>query len=192
MAAQTKKKPTTKAKKTIKDSKLAKKKPAKTVKKTAAKASKAVAAKKPAKVKKAPAKKVPAKKAPAKKVKPKAAAKAPKGFPEILREAALKILDERQAEHIQTFDLKNRGAIADYAIVADGRSGRQLAAIADYIRQAFLKAGVKSIRIEGLPQGDWVLIDGGDVIVHLFRPEVRDYYRIEEIWSAKKPAGKTK
>ncbi len=123
---------------------------------------------------------------PASKAAPKAKA-ASKALPELLRDAALKILDERQGEDIATFDLKGRSAIADYVIVASGRSSRQLVAIADYLRQAFSKAGISRVRVEGLAQADWVLIDAGDVLVHLFRSEVRDYYQIEEIWAASSP-----
>ncbi len=138
--------------------------------------------------KKAATKKTAVKKAvPKAPVKKKSAAKkapkAPRGIPEILRDSALKVLDDRQAENIAIINLQGKSAIADYAIIASGRSGRQLAAIADYLREAFFKAGVKQIRIEGLEQADWVLVDAGDVLVHLFRPEVREYYQIEDIWS---------
>lgn len=105
-----------------------------------------------------------------------------RGVPEILRDAALKVLDERQADDIVTVDARGRSAITDYVIIATGRSGRQLAAMADYVRVAFEKNGARRVRTEGLSQGDWVLVDAGDVIVHLFRPEVRDYYGLEAIW----------
>jgi len=111
--------------------------------------------------------------------------KRPEGLPEILKKAALKVLDERQAENVVTADLRGRSAMADYAMIASGRSGRQVAALADHLQKAFEKLGARKIRVEGLPQGDWVLIDAGDVIVHLFRPEVRRYYSIEDIWSHK-------
>lgn len=131
-------------------------------------------------------KKPVAAKKPAAKIKPapKAVAvpKRPAGLPEQLRDAALKILDERQAEEIVTFDLAGRSSVADYLIVASGRAGRQLAAIAQYIGEAFYKLGVERTRVEGLPEANWVLIDGGDVIVHLFQPEVRGYYNLEGIW----------
>ena len=145
-------------------------------------------------VKKASLKKVEAKKkiAPKKIVKKVAVKKSAtkssrevKGIPELLRDAALKVLDERQAEDIISADLRGKSAMADYAIIASGRSGRQLAAIADHLGKAFADIGVKRIKIEGLQQGDWVLIDAGDIIVHLFRPEVRRYYHIEDIWSHK-------
>ena len=121
---------------------------------------------------------------PALKAKPKPGKKSPKapaGLPEQQRDAALKILDERQATEIVTMDVRGRSAMADYVIVATGRSARQLAAIADYLRAAFMQMGLRKIRVEGLPQGDWVLIDAGDVLVHLFRPEVRRYYSIEDM-----------
>lgn len=156
------------------------------VKKAVAKkpaAKKAVAKKAPAKkvvAKKAPAKKVAAKKAPAKKTAVKK--KSSKDGPQALRDAALKVLDDRKAEDIVTIDLHGRSAMADYAIIATGRSSRQLAAIAEYLRQAFFALGMKKVGVEGLSQGDWVLVDAGDILVHLFRPEVRDYYRLEDIW----------
>jgi ribosome-associated protein len=152
-------------------------------------ARKKTTAAKPAKKKTIPKKAPPGKpvkvKAKPKAAKPKVAARkaAARGVPEQLRDAALKILDERQAEAIVTADLRGKSAMADYAIAAAGKSGRQLAAIAHYLREGFEKAGVKRVRVEGLPQGDWVLIDAGDVIVHLFRPEVRRYYNIEDIWN---------
>lgn len=105
------------------------------------------------------------------------------GVPEKLRDAALKILDARQAEDIVTIDLTQRSSIADYLVVASGRASRQIAAIAHYLSEAFENLGIKPVRIEGLPEANWVLVDAGDVIVHLFRPEVRSYYNLETMWS---------
>ena len=171
-------------KKTTAKKPVVKKTATKTIVKKAAvkKAAPKTAAKKTA-VKKAPVKKVAAKKVVTKKT----AAKLPAGIPEQLRDAALKILEERQAEDVVSVDLRGKSAMADYVIVATGRSGRQLAAIADYLRLSCETIAKTHPRIEGLPQGDWVLIDAGDVIVHLFRPEVRSYYRIEDIWSLRSP-----
>ena len=149
-----------------------KSKPAKPKAKPAAKTSKTKAAAKPAKK---PAVKKPA-------ARKSAATKAPQGIPEKMRDAALKVLDERQGKDILTVDLRGKSALADYIIIASGGSSRQLAAIADYMREAFAKLGSKKFHVEGLPQGDWVLIDAGDVLIHLFRPEVRHYYQIENIW----------
>ena len=177
-------KPAAKAKKAAPTKKKA---PLKPVKKASPKAKAAPAKKKttPKKVVKAVSK--PVKKTVVKKVSQKVS-KEVKGLPEFLRDAALKVLDERQAKDIVTIDLRGRSAIADYAIVASGGSARQLAAIADYMREAFFKLGVRRTRVEGLPQGDWVLVDAGDLLIHLFRPEVRSFYHIEDIWSVtKKP-----
>ena len=153
--------------------------------------------KKPA-VKKAPAatkKPVVQKKATAKQSVAKSAAKKnspekSKGLPEQLCHAAMNVLDERKAEDIVLVDLRGRSAIADYAIIATGGSARQLGALAEYLREAFFKLGMKKLRVEGLPQGDWVLVDAGDVLIHLFRPEVREYYHIEDIWSAQSPVSR--
>ena len=112
-------------------------------------------------------------------------AKKPAGFPEQLRDAALKVLDERQAEEVFTVDLSGKSSMADYLVIASGRASRQLSAIAHYLREAFEKMGLKNIRVEGLADANWVLVDAGDVIVHLFRPEVRDYYNLESMWSGK-------
>ncbi|MDR3450143.1 MAG: ribosome silencing factor [Alphaproteobacteria bacterium] len=145
---------------------------------------KKVVAKKPAAKKiavKKPAAKITAGKITAAPQKP----SGPYGIPEQLRDAALKILDERQAEDIVNVPLEGRSAVADYIIIASGRASRQVAAIADYLQDAFYKAGAKNVRIEGKGEGNWVLIDAGDVIVHLFRPEVRAYYDLDAIWSRK-------
>jgi ribosome-associated protein len=165
-------------------------------KKTTAKAKKPTAKKtKPKKViakkvvaakKTVPAKKVRAKKVVVKKSTPqKVAVKAPQGLPEQMRDAVLRILDERQAEEIVSITLTGRSSVADYLIIASGRAARQVTAIADHLRDAFLKLGVKQIRLEGMSEANWVLVDGGDVIVHLFRPEVRRYYDLDSIWSGK-------
>ena len=175
------KKPAAKAKKTVKAA----------VKKPAAKkpAVKKVAAKKPA-VKKAAVKKPVAKKAATKKSAPKTkTAPKPKGLPEQLLEAALKVLDERQAEEIITVPLAGRSSLADYLIIASGRAGRQVTAIADHLRDAFFKLGARQVRIEGQQDANWVLVDVGDIIIHLFRPEVRRYYDLDSLWNGK-PAKK--
>jgi ribosome-associated protein len=154
------------------------KKPAK----AASKANAAKVAKKPAPMKSAPAKAVPVTvmQQPVK----------PLGIPEQMRDVALKVLDERQAEDIVSVSLQGRSSIADYMIIASGRAGRQVIAIADYLREAFYKLGAKNLRIEGLAEANWVLIDGGDVIVHLFRPEVRKYYDLDAIWASSAPPPK--
>ncbi|MBB5703020.1 ribosome-associated protein [Ochrobactrum daejeonense] len=97
-------------------------------------------------------------------------------------DAALASLENSKAESITPIDIRGRSTIGDYMIVASGRSHRHVTAVADHLLQALREAGCKDMRIEGLESGDWVLIDTGDIIVHIFRPEVRDFYNIEKIW----------
>ncbi len=92
-------------------------------------------------------------------------------------------LEDDKAVEINTIDLKNKSSIADFMVVASGRSSRQVAAIASHLVRRLKKEKLASPQVEGLPQADWVLIDAGDVIVHVFRPEVRDYYGLEKMWS---------
>lgn len=139
--------------------------------------------------KKALGKKAAAVKAPAKKpVKQSAKATAPSGLPEQIRDVMLRVLDDRQAENILTIDLRGRSSIADYLIIASGRAARQIAAIADIARDELAKIGVRQVRSEGTAEGNWVLVDAGDVILHLFRPEVRQFYNIEQIYGEDLPA----
>ncbi|CAN7501682.1 ribosome silencing factor [Phenylobacterium sp. LjRoot219] len=92
-------------------------------------------------------------------------------------------LDDDKAQDVIFIDLKGKSAMADGLVVASGRSHRHVGAIADHLLRALKEAGYGRCRVEGLPSCDWVLIDTGDVIVHLFRPEVRAFYNIEKIWS---------
>jgi ribosome-associated protein len=175
-----------------------KKAPAKTAKKKKAPAKKSPAkktAKKKA-VKKAPAKKTPKKKNPAKKAAPKKAArkKAPakkrarkKAAPDkarMLLDLALKVLDDAQADDVSVIDLAGKSAMADFMVVASGRNPRHIGAMAQNLREKIKGAGLGVPGLEGLGNADWVLIDGGDVIVHLFRPEVRGLYNLEKMWSS--------
>ena len=96
-------------------------------------------------------------------------------------------LDEDKAEEIVLIDLKGKSPLADAIVVASGRSQRHVAAMADRLLRALKEAGFGKAQVEGLPHADWVLIDAGDVIVHLFRPEVRAFYQIEKIWSVQSP-----
>ncbi|MFK3667654.1 ribosome silencing factor [Ochrobactrum teleogrylli] len=97
-------------------------------------------------------------------------------------DAALASLENSKAESIIPIDIRGRSTIGDYMIVASGRSHRHVTAVADHLLQALHQAGCKNLRVDGLESGDWVLIDTGDIIVHIFRPEVRDFYNIEKIW----------
>ena len=96
-------------------------------------------------------------------------------------------LDDEKAQDIVFIDLKDKSSVADGMIVASGRSHRHVGAMADHLLRALKDAGHGRARVEGLPHCDWVLIDAGDVIVHLFRPEVRAFYNIEKIWSVEPP-----
>ncbi len=95
----------------------------------------------------------------------------------------LRRLDDEKAQEIVFIDLKDKSAFTDALVIASGRSQRHVAAMADRLLRALKDAGFGKAAVEGLPHADWVLIDAGDVIVHLFRPEVRSYYNIEKIWS---------
>jgi ribosome-associated protein len=88
-----------------------------------------------------------------------------------------------KAEDPTTIDLRAESTIADYMVVASGRSNRHVGALADQVIEDLRGAGLTGVRVEGMPLCDWVLIDAGDVIVHVFRPEVRTFYNIEKMWS---------
>jgi len=95
----------------------------------------------------------------------------------------LKHLDDDQAQEIVTIDLEGKTSIADYMVIASGRSTRQVASMAQKLAEAVKKEGFGPVKLEGLPAADWVLIDAGDVVVHLFRPEVRSFYNLERMWA---------
>jgi ribosome-associated protein len=92
-------------------------------------------------------------------------------------------LDDMKAEDTITIDLTGKTSIADAMVVTSGRSNRHVTSIADSAIEGLEKNGVKGIRVEGKRNGDWVLIDAGDVIVHVFRPEVRAFYDLEKMWA---------
>lgn len=100
-----------------------------------------------------------------------------------LEEMILARLDDDQAQDVVFIDLKGKSAVADALVVASGRSHRHVGAMADHLLRALKDMGYGKARVEGMPHCDWVLIDTGDVIIHLFRPEVRSFYNIEKIWS---------
>ncbi len=99
---------------------------------------------------------------------------------EILK-LVLASLDDMKAEDILTIDLRNKSSIGDYMVVSSGRSQRHVGSVADRVVEDLHKAG-RAARVEGVPHCDWVLIDAGDVIVHVFRPEVRSFYNLEGMW----------
>ena len=92
-------------------------------------------------------------------------------------------LDDMKAEDTVTIDLRGKTSIADDMVVATGRSKRHVGAIADGVIEGLHKVGLRGIRVEGETNGDWVLIDASDVIVHVFRPEVRTFYNLEKMWA---------
>ena len=100
-------------------------------------------------------------------------------------------LDEAKAEEIVTIDLAGKTSIGDFMIIASGRTDRHVGAIADKLQQQLKDGGHGRARIEGNDTCDWVLIDTGDIIVHLFRPEVRDFYNLERMWSTERPTEPT-
>ncbi len=116
-----------------------------------------------------------------------AAPTAPALDAEALTALILTKLDDDKAEDVVAIDLKGTSPLADTIVIASGRSQRHVSALADHLLRTLKDAGLGRAQVEGLPHADWVLIDAGDVIVHLFRPEVRAFYQIEKIWSADSP-----
>jgi len=98
-----------------------------------------------------------------------------------------KSLDDDKAEEIVAIDLEGKASFADYMVVASGRSQRHVNAVAEHLVENLEKAGHATPRVAGQKTGDWVLVDAGDVVVHLFRPEVRTHYNLEKMWSVTMP-----
>jgi ribosome-associated protein len=99
-------------------------------------------------------------------------------------------LDDMKAEETVTIDLRGKSAFSDYMVVTSGRSNRHVGAVAENVVKSLKEAGVVSPHVEGLTNCDWVLIDSGDVIVHVFRPEVREFYNLERLWTQVPTAAK--
>ena len=97
-------------------------------------------------------------------------------------------LDEMKAEDSVIIDLTGKTSIGDYMVVTSGRSQRHVGAIADHLIKDIEAAGVPGVRVEGMRHCDWVLIDAGDVIVHVFRPEIRAFYNLEKMWMSGRTA----
>lgn len=104
--------------------------------------------------------------------------------------AILSALEDLKAEEITVIDLAGKTSIADLMIIASGRSSTQVGALADKAVRALKDTGAGTPAVEGLPACDWVLIDAGDIIVHLFRPEVRLFYNLEKMWGVDRPGEK--
>lgn len=101
---------------------------------------------------------------------------------EALLEAITTALTEDKAEDLVEIDLRGKSSIGDFMVICSGRSSRQVTSMADKLAEKLKQDHGRSSRIEGKGAGDWVLIDTGDVIVHIFRPEVRDFYQLEKMW----------
>lgn len=105
----------------------------------------------------------------------------------LLKEIIEQFLDSKKAQDIISIDLQGKSSLTDYLVIASGTSQRQVGSMAELLREELKKKGIKNIHIEGLPQCDWVLVDAGDVIVHLFRPEIRAFYNLEKLWGFEIP-----
>ena len=116
--------------------------------------------------------------------------RAPEAVPAVRPDAeetlrlVLSRLDDMKAEDTVTIDLDGKSSIADYMVVTSGRSNRHVKSVAENVLEDLDEAGLPRVRVEGMPHCDWVLIDAGDVIVHVFRPEVRTFYNLEKMWAA--------
>jgi ribosome-associated protein len=107
-----------------------------------------------------------------------------------LAQTMLTSLEDTKAENIVSIDLRGKTTLADLMIIATGRSNVHVRAIADRVVKACKAAGYAAPRIEGLPHGDWVLLDADDAIVHIFKPDVRQFYNLEKMWGADRPREK--
>ena len=122
---------------------------------------------------------------------PRAVAPADAAEVSALHELILQSLDDDQALEVVSIPLAGKTSIADHMVIASGRSSRQVASMAGKIAERIKTDLHRSVRIEGLPTADWVLIDARDVVVHLFRPEVRHFYNLEKMWTFDGPSGST-
>ena len=100
-----------------------------------------------------------------------------------LKETILKILDNNKALDVITIDLENKSSMADYMIIASGTSSRHIQALSEQVLEKFKNSGIKNCKIEGSESNEWKLIDGIDLIVHIFNPEKRKFYELEKMWS---------
>ncbi|MFZ1815021.1 MAG: ribosome silencing factor [Rhizobiaceae bacterium] len=110
---------------------------------------------------------------------------------EDILQTVLTSLDDSKAEQTVNINIKGKSALGDYMVITSGRSHRHVGAIADHLLRDLKEKGHGNARVEGLPACDWVLIDTGDVVVHVFRPEVREFYGIEKMWQVPEPASQT-
>ena len=106
--------------------------------------------------------------------------------PEELKDFIIKLLEEKKAENINVIDLQKTTSLTRFMVFANGRSSKNMNAMANYVADELKNAGHNHTSIEGLAQAEWVLMDAGDVIVHLFQPEAREHYKLEDLWGARK------
>jgi len=107
-----------------------------------------------------------------------------KDSPKALLDIILASLDDSKAEETEHIDIMGKSSVADYMVVTSGRSHRHVNALADRLLRDLKDEGYGSPKVEGMPACDWVLVDTGDVVIHIFRPEVRDFYNLEKMWNA--------
>ena len=107
----------------------------------------------------------------------------PRDSADVVLDLILKRLDDMKAEETVTIDLRGKSAFSDYMVITTGRSNRHVGSLAENVAKGLKESGNKKLHIEGLPNCDWVLIDSGEVIVHVFRPEVREFYNLERLWT---------
>ncbi len=103
--------------------------------------------------------------------------------PRDLLDLAVSSLEDDKAEDIVSIDLHGKTSIADYMVIASGRSERHLAALSQHLIETLKKSGLKGVRTEGEKSGEWALIDAGDVIIHIFKPDIRTFYNLEKLWN---------
>jgi ribosome-associated protein len=110
-----------------------------------------------------------------------------KNLQELMRDKVLQVLDDGKAEDTMCIDVRGQSPICDFLVITTGRSSRAVNALSHAVEKGLLECGAKGVRNEGKAAGDWAVVDGGDVIVHVFRPEVRAFYRLEEVWGLEPP-----
>jgi len=102
-----------------------------------------------------------------------------------LKDLVIKLLEDKKAENIKVIPVKDSSSIASYLVFASGRSTKNVGAIANHLADELKLSGLPKINLEGFAKSEWVLVDAGDVIVHLMHPEAREYYNLEELWEKK-------
>ncbi|AFX98894.1 Iojap-like protein [Candidatus Endolissoclinum faulkneri L2] len=103
----------------------------------------------------------------------------------------LKLLEDDKADCLVVIDLVNKPAIGDHMIIANGRSSRHVLSMADHVHRMLKSHGINNVSVEGSYSGNWVILDAGDIIIHLFCPEVRNFYKLDELWSIKSTTSET-